>query len=170
MALQAGGADGGATGLQTGPLPIFLGSVTITAGTTTTYTIGASYNQPFGLAIAPTIQTGFDDDTCNGQNELFYGNVDSDTGDPYTGIGDSANPTFTVGSNVGPIPEPSSMLLCGFALSGLGYGAWRRREGREDCNRNGTGRLKVIFHPCFSACERWASWPRLGPWPCRGIG
>jgi hypothetical protein len=47
----------------------------------------------------------------------------------WNGTEDIAN-TFTVLTASAGVPEPSSMLLCGLAISGVGVRAWRRRRGQ----------------------------------------
>jgi len=63
-------------------------------------------------------------------------------GDQVAGSGNDAGKTlswngteditnqFTVLTASAGVPEPSSMLLCGVAISGLGVRAWRRRRGQ----------------------------------------
>jgi hypothetical protein len=115
------GALGGIT--QTGGGLILLGTETFTGGTTASvFTLGAR----------------------SGNNTLtFNGNVNLDVSQTGSGTDSQNNPipaftgaggglTFTI--NVAPpaVPEPSSILLCGFAAGGMGFGAWRRRQAKRE--------------------------------------
>lgn len=48
-------------------------------------------------------------------------------GDSFKYSGNSATITVEAGSSAA-VPEPGSMVLCGFAMSALGLTAWRRRK------------------------------------------
>jgi hypothetical protein len=55
-----------------------------------------------------------------------------------TQTGSAGTFTFTGVNNAAPfvatfaaVPEPSSMILCGLAACGMGYGAWRRRKAAQ---------------------------------------
>jgi hypothetical protein len=100
---------------------VFLGTITLTAGTlgtTTTFTIQSKrtlQNDP-GDGNTLTFNGGFDlDKDSSGQ------------GAPVTWTGADAvgaNNTFTVTA----VPEPSSLLLCGLAVCGGAFAAYRRRK------------------------------------------
>jgi hypothetical protein len=111
-----------------------LGTVTLKAGTAgdTTFNVGAYKNAPttiggsgqngntlFGAA---DFSTNYDADVTNNA-ELGSGG-----GPPlsYTGANDLPFGQFTV--STAAVPEPSSMLLCGFAVIGGGFAAYRRRK------------------------------------------
>jgi hypothetical protein len=97
---------------------VFLGTITLTAGTlgtTTTFTIQSKktlQNDP-GDGNTLTFKNGYDLDQ-NGPNN---GASVAWTGADAVG----ANDTFTVTA----VPEPSSLLLCGLAVCGVALGAFR---------------------------------------------
>jgi hypothetical protein len=100
---------------------VFLGTITLTAGslgTTTTFTIQSKrtlQNDP-GDGNTLTFKNGQDLD----QNGTFGAFT-------WTGADSiSPNNTFTVTA----VPEPSSLLLCGLAVCGGAYGAYRRRKAQ----------------------------------------
>jgi hypothetical protein len=97
---------------------VFLGTITLTAGslgTTTTFTIQSAKN------LLPT--------PVDGNTLTFTGGFDLDTdstGSPaWTGADGTIN-TFTVTA----VPEPSSLLLCGLAVCGGAFVAYRRRKAQ----------------------------------------
>jgi hypothetical protein len=98
---------------------VFLGTITLTAGslgTTTTFTIESAKNFVNHDGNTLTFHDAFDlDKDSTGQ------------GAPVTWTGaDSVSPanTFTVTA----VPEPSSLLLCGLAVCGGAFAAYRRRK------------------------------------------
>jgi hypothetical protein len=135
--LSASLIEGAGTSQSSGPIgaalsggrQILLGSLTITAGaagSSTTYSLLTLKNAP--SSIVPNSGGN------NGNTIDFNGNdMDvSSTNPAYTGA-NSTQPTgfqFTVTVQGASVPEPSSMLLCGLAASGMGFGAWRRRKAR----------------------------------------
>lgn len=113
---------------------ILLGTVTIAvnSGTST-----------FTLSKYPPPTLGGDTTTFSGNNgngfDLDFTNNNGPTVTPqggatYIGTTDTnggLNPAFTFTTTVAvATPEPSSMLLCGLAVSGMGFGAWRRRKAK----------------------------------------
>jgi hypothetical protein len=108
---------------------ILLGTVVIkglTAGSSTTFKLETYRNAPQSIG-----GSGVDGNTVD--NGLFVTGVSNDydvsgtdtaTGQAFTGANDLAFQTFTVTV----APEPSSMLLCGLAVCGGAYGAYRRRK------------------------------------------
>jgi len=126
---SAGGSNPGplATQISSTLFQVFLGSFAITLGqnpgTTDTYTVTSLFNS------ANTVLGG-----ANGNTVTETGNFDLDknhTGaTAYTGANNTTNTfTVTVSGSVAT-PEPSSMALCGMAVGGLAFRAWRRRKGQ----------------------------------------
>jgi hypothetical protein len=114
---------------------IFLGSMTVTVGSTAT-----TYSVTDGAALADQsdqLQTGnFTATTSSSGSQLLLDTDGSGTASSngsnnvsWNGTEDITN-TFSVTPTVVGTPEPSSMLLCGLAISGLGVRAWRRRRGQ----------------------------------------
>jgi hypothetical protein len=104
------------TGGGTTTTRVFLGTITLTAGslgTTTTFTIESAKNYVNADGNTLTFTNGFD--------------LDKDsTGSPTWTGADSIMPanTFTVTA----VPEPSSLLLCSLAVCGGAFAAYRRRK------------------------------------------
>ena len=126
---SGGGSNPGvmATQINSSLYQVFLGSFTLTAGSTagtdTPFTVTSLFNSPnIGLGGS------------NGNTTTETGSLDLDknhaTVPMYTGADGTIN-TFTVTVSGGvSTPEPSSMLLGGFAAGGMGFGAWRRRRAK----------------------------------------
>jgi hypothetical protein len=94
---------------------IYLGSIQITAGaagTTTNFTLQKYGNFSGSDGNTITFNSLYDLDVPGSNGVDAWGNVSS--------------MNFSV--NVAAVPEPSSMLLCGFAICGMGYTAYRRRK------------------------------------------
>jgi len=112
---------------------VLVGTITITvAAGTTKYQVTSPDTSPAGS----TDQTG--DQTNTSASTFLLDQDGSGTvqqgafkGTNVSWIG-TEDPiwTFTVTPSVAGVPEPSSMLLCGVAISGLGVRAWRRRRGQ----------------------------------------
>lgn len=108
---------------------ILIGTVQILATSgVSTFTL-AGYPPP-GLTSGNTITTGTGSKGYGPLDLDFTNNSDVSPGSAtYSGTRD--NPTsFTVTVQTTSTPEPSSMLLCGLAASGMGFGAWRRRKAK----------------------------------------
>jgi hypothetical protein len=111
-----------------GVYQILVGTLSVNVGSSTTYTLTSMYNSPGDNASAGSAVTF----TLPGGSSTY--NLDS-TG-TFNGIAGNLSftgaaaefATFTV--SAAAVPEPSSMLLCGLAACGMGYGAWRRRKGK----------------------------------------
>jgi hypothetical protein len=103
---------------------ILLGTLTLTAGaayTATTFSIPSFTNSDHTLALEST--TGPYTFTKNLGGTTF--DLDPDHTSPtYSGANDVTN-TFTITV----VPEPGSMMLCGLAVCGGLFGAYRRRMG-----------------------------------------
>jgi hypothetical protein len=114
------GAQGTVVG--TGITQVLLGSITLTVGTTTsTFTLTAR-NAGNGNTTTWTNTVGLDTDNgTNGTNPGLY---------TFSGARDAPF-TITVTPSLAAVPEPSSMLLCGFAACGMGFGAWRRYKAKK---------------------------------------
>jgi hypothetical protein len=103
---------------------VFLGSVVINVGSTAnaTYTVTPLKTAPAGLLDAGSYG-----------NTIFPDGTDADhtndSGFTFTGAASSTPGTFTIATTTAT-PEPSSMLLCGLAAGGMGFGAWRRRKAK----------------------------------------
>jgi len=101
---------------------IVLGTVTITIGTgTDVFTIGNAFYPSKGQSDGAPIAS------LNDTSNIAYG-AQGANGDTYTGFMDGGPITFTVKAMTVGTPEPGSLALCGLALSGVGFGAWRRRK------------------------------------------
>lgn len=111
---------------------VFLGSMTVTiAAGTTTYLIDSPDQSPAGAVDVTGDETNT---TQNGllldQNGTFTYNSGPNNGTTVNWIGtEDPQETFTVIATA-VVPEPSSMLLCGLAISGAGFRAWRRRRNQ----------------------------------------
>ena len=102
---------------------VLLGTLNITAGTATTFTL-TSMNNPNFLDPGNGGTSQSDNTyTLPISNPL---DVDSD-GSGYSGANDFTY-TFTVGPAVSGVPEPGSMILCGLFASGMVGGYIRRRR------------------------------------------
>jgi hypothetical protein len=106
------GVIGTAVANQAGKFLVKLGTLNIVASATqSNYTVGAN---TFNGGNTLTNTSGFDLD------------VSSSTVPVYTGAVAS---TFTI--NAAAVPEPTSIALAGFLVSGIGLGAWRRRRAAQ---------------------------------------
>ena len=106
-----------------------LGTFTLTAGSTagtSTYNLGELTTQggnTVTFGSGPGNGVGYDLDFSNNSGSVISG----DGQQPQSYYGTQADPTsFTV--NVAAVPEPSSVILTGLAVSAIGIGAWRRRR------------------------------------------
>jgi hypothetical protein len=125
---SGGGSNPGPLATQSSStlFQVFLGSYTIALGETAgtdTWTVSSLFNS------ANTVLGG-----ANGNTVTETGNFDLDknhTGaTAYTGANNTTNSfSVTVTQNTAT-PEPSSMALCGLAVGGLAFRAWRRRKGQ----------------------------------------
>jgi hypothetical protein len=103
---------------------VWLGSLTIAVGASanSTYTVQSFHDAPAG-----TFDAGSFGNTLSWTNFIDFDNT-NDSGFTFTGA--NGNPgNFTLQTVTGT-PEPSSMLLCGFAACGMGLGYWRRRKAK----------------------------------------
>jgi hypothetical protein len=117
----------------------YIGTFTFTTGVTNGTT---TYN------ITPFSKTGSNTTTWGNSNSGFGYDLDLASGtatnltpggtQAYAGTTNSAPWVFTI--TVAAVPEPTSMLLCGMAVCGMGFGAWRKRNAKpivEDVELNG---------------------------------
>jgi hypothetical protein len=107
---------------------ILLGTLTIKAGTTTTFTLSSALRDPGDAIFA-----GTDGNTLtlpsNGPYDLDKGGTQTGQAGTVTFNGtDLLSYTFTVGVAV---PEPGSLTLALLAASGTAVVAWRRRRSRQ---------------------------------------
>jgi hypothetical protein len=124
----AGVAQGPTTDLSgaNGGGKILLGTLTLTAGaaySTTTFSVTSFKNSTGTLALEQQPLNAATTFTTNlgGQTQ----DLDKNNNNPaYTGANATIN-TFTVSV----VPEPGSMMLCGLAVCGGIFGAYRRRTG-----------------------------------------
>jgi hypothetical protein len=111
---------------------ILLGTATISNVTASTQlSLTSLNNAPSNNSLANAQGEG--NTVTNGNNgyDLDSTNNGFNGGPPpyYTGANDNSY-GFTVTPQSSSTPEPSSMALCGLALSGMGFGAWRRRKAK----------------------------------------
>lgn len=124
----AGGFSTTSNGVTTNG--VFLGSITINvaASGATTFTVESIPDA--GSAVSGFQVAAGSDATYTNLNDY---DLDSNSPGPaqpgslYTYTGANQNPT----SFIAGVPEPSSMALCGLALSGMGFGYWRRRRAKS---------------------------------------
>jgi len=111
---------------------VLVGTITITvAAGTTKYQVTSPDTNPDGNTDLTGDQTNTSASTLLlDQDGTFKYTSGPNNGTTISWIG-TEDPiwTFTVAPTAG-VPEPSSMLLCGVAISGLGFRAWRRRRGQ----------------------------------------
>ena len=122
--------SGGGTSATANVYQLYLGSVTIaiTSGTAT-YSVTSIANSG-DSALSGQAPSGL----FQGQGGSLNTDVSKTNGvlgggkATWKGANSQTLDTFTVSPGVAGVPEPSSMVLCGFAISGLGVSAWRRRK------------------------------------------
>jgi hypothetical protein len=104
-----------------GVYQIQVGTLTVANGTATNFNLTSMFNSPGDNASAQqTVVT-----TSNGSN------VDLDDNGTFNGasfIGAADPSTVTTFSVGAAVPEPSSMMLCGLVVFGMGYAGLRRRK------------------------------------------
>jgi hypothetical protein len=118
---------------------LLIGTVSITLGTSqTTYNIAS----PYAGSQAATVNGGFTNFPVlppSGTDLSFGGTVGTgSSAQSYVGLFDNDSTFGATNSTLytfivpaaASTPEPSSMLLCGLAASGMGFGAWRRRKAK----------------------------------------
>jgi hypothetical protein len=139
------GNTNGSTVSSTTTYQIFLGTLTITAGSSagqTNYSVLSFFNAPKSFSGANqsngnTVTAGTNASFNNafGIDLDVSHNANLNGGPPpdYIGAGDTQNNggawVFSVTTSAAP--EPSSMLLCGLAVCGGAFTAYRRRKARE---------------------------------------
>jgi hypothetical protein len=117
---------GGPSGTTTG------GNVSTVNGTTTTDVLLGTLTLKGGSVGSTTTYTveSYKNFSGGDGNTLTFTNIDdldvTNTNPAYTGA-DNATFSFTVTVT----PEPSSLLLCGLVVPGVGIGVWRRLRGRN---------------------------------------
>jgi hypothetical protein len=104
---------------------VWLGSLTVAVGASVdaTYSVQSFHDAPSG-----TFDAGSFGNTLSWTNFIDFDNT-NDSGFTFTGANGSGG-NFTLQTSTST-PEPSSMLLCGFAACSMGFGGyWRRRKAR----------------------------------------
>lgn len=97
---------------------VYLGTLTVTVGAgTTKYDLSSLTNDTINGALG-----GPGSDTTVTKNPVD--NLDA-SGATWTGADSASDTVFSV--NGAAVPEPSSVILTGFAVAGLALGAYRRR-------------------------------------------
>lgn len=108
---------------------ILIGTATFTGVTANTIIAVTSFNNAPSGSVANNLGNGNTVTFGNNGYDLDSTNNAADGGGAvYTGADVTSAQTNTYTLTAGAAtPEPSSIALCGLALGGMGFGAWRRR-------------------------------------------